>query len=88
MHVIYICMWLYIYIYISSPVKGSVVGHRFARPTPAPFTNSLLAPTYKISFSSLFCYILSVFEISFSGMGLRPLILVSHFFNIKFKQLF
>ena len=35
-----------------------------------------LAPTYKtllsIVISSLLCYILSVFEISFLGMGLRP----------------
>ena len=52
------------------------MGHRFARPISSHFCEPLLAPTYKppsnIVISSLFCYILSVFEISFSGMGLRP----------------
>ena len=61
---------------MNSIQKWLEMGHRFARPISSHFCEPLLATTFKppssIVLSSLLCYILSVFEISFSGMGLRP----------------
>ena len=78
---IYIYVYIYIYIhmlciYMSSLEKWLEKGHRYARPFSSHFSESLLATSYNnlvsIFLSSLFSYILSVFEISFLGMGLRP----------------
>ena len=60
----------------SSPQKWLHLGPSCLGPKCSHFWIYFLAPTYKpllnIVISSLFCYILSVFEISFLGMGLRP----------------
>ena len=90
-HLIYnVCIHICMCIYIVAYTKGLDWVIASLNPIQTLCEIVFLAPTYKpplsIVISSLLCYIISVFEISFSGMGLRPLILVSHFFNMKFNQ--